>query len=412
MNAYAIYVRWSSLREVATRTDWIHVRPLFRVQTFTKKRTMLLCGLTWVLGFILCAPSLLESLINSSSGYSGQVRLCSSRLHEQRKHYYSRYFVICMLFLPSVIVGLCNLAIFRHWRSSKLRMAKWNTKPSARESFGRLPDVTTSRDDREDMSAGDSCNGYKSSQEAARHDSQWYSTLPVPEDLTTGGHKSEKDEIVSNSSIHQVTDSQLFEGRAAESVCADCNSTVEQIATDRSSECWPDDDIDEDRVSVSCGTPQKENVVSEAIKASTCSREAVSSLLAGERFVLKTARAEATKTQSAHTTLDQSSTTEGTTATADGSTRRRQRLHLSSSDIALMRSLLTVFVCCVLLYLPTGVAAIVEIYHQVSPEVSLWGVTCMFLNHCINWIVYGLMNRTFRDGYVKQLEWCCRCRSS
>ena len=84
------------------------------------------------------------------------------------------------------------------------------------------------------------------------------------------------------------------------------------------------------------------------------------------------------------------------------------RHRLSPADIGLIRSLLTVFVCCVILYLPLAVVNIVNVYRPVSAELGIWTVTCGFLNHSINWIVYGLMNKTFRVGYMRQLLLCCR----
>ena len=100
-----------------------------------------------------------------------------------------------------------------------------------------------------------------------------------------------------------------------------------------------------------------------------------------------------------------------TPKTASRPRRKRKdsgRHRLSPADIGLIRSLLTVFVCCVILYLPLAVVNIVNVYRPVSAELGIWTVTCGFLNHSINWIVYGLMNKTFRVGYMRQLLLCCR----
>ncbi|XP_070184289.1 uncharacterized protein [Littorina saxatilis] len=91
--------------------------------------------------------------------------------------------------------------------------------------------------------------------------------------------------------------------------------------------------------------------------------------------------------------------------------KKSPRSNFSANDVSMIQSLLIVFVCCVFLYLPLATMAVISLYSHVYIDTGIWTVACAFLNHSINWILYGLMNRSFREGYVRQFGCCCKkCR--
>nr|KAG5713724.1 hypothetical protein BaRGS_024351 [Batillaria attramentaria] len=87
----------------------------------------------------------------------------------------------------------------------------------------------------------------------------------------------------------------------------------------------------------------------------------------------------------------------------------RQGPRLSSSDVALVRSLVLVFVLLLVLYIPISVALSLDSFKVtvVSSDSYAFCVLLLFLNHSINWIVYGLMNKNFMEGYRRQMASVC-----
>ena len=83
---------------------------------------------------------------------------------------------------------------------------------------------------------------------------------------------------------------------------------------------------------------------------------------------------------------------------------------LSSANMALIRSLVLVFLLLVLLCIPLSVTVAITGSVYVSPDVYAVFVLFFFLNNSINWIVYGLLNKNFRNGYRRLLV--ARCASS
>ena len=81
----------------------------------------------------------------------------------------------------------------------------------------------------------------------------------------------------------------------------------------------------------------------------------------------------------------------------------KRRPGLSSANIALVRSLVLVFLLLVLLYIPLSVVVALTGSVPVSSDVYSILVLVFFLNNSINWIVYGVMNKSFKDGYRRLL---------
>jgi hypothetical protein len=80
--------------------------------------------------------------------------------------------------------------------------------------------------------------------------------------------------------------------------------------------------------------------------------------------------------------------------------------------VALIRSLVLVFVLVVVLYIPLATAIALLGKVPVSPEVFCLCLLAFFLNQSINCVVYGVLNRNFRDGYKRLLWGRCCCYNS
>jgi len=79
----------------------------------------------------------------------------------------------------------------------------------------------------------------------------------------------------------------------------------------------------------------------------------------------------------------------------------RQDSRLSNSDIVLLRSLLTVFLVFFVLTSPATVVFVIRNTVYIDP--FLYGIFIWLyaINNSVNWIIYGLMNSRFRQGYKR-----------
>nr|KAG5701982.1 hypothetical protein BaRGS_034564 [Batillaria attramentaria] len=74
----------------------------------------------------------------------------------------------------------------------------------------------------------------------------------------------------------------------------------------------------------------------------------------------------------------------------------------SAKERAFVRSLLVVFLLMVLCSLPYGIILIIRLINPsyVITKTSIFIVVMVYFNCSVNWIVYGVMNRSFRQRYV------------
>nr|KAG5701979.1 hypothetical protein BaRGS_034561 [Batillaria attramentaria] len=86
-----------------------------------------------------------------------------------------------------------------------------------------------------------------------------------------------------------------------------------------------------------------------------------------------------------------------------------------AKEQAFVRSLLVVFLLTVLCFLPMAITKIIPLINPdfvVTIDFALSVTLVLFFNCSVNWIVYGVMNRSFRRRYVtlvrRLLCMCCR----
>jgi hypothetical protein len=64
----------------------------------------------------------------------------------------------------------------------------------------------------------------------------------------------------------------------------------------------------------------------------------------------------------------------------------------------------------VVLYIPVGTAVSICAWINVSTDVFVVTILLCFMNQSINWIIYGALNRNFRNGYKRLFFGCCGTR--
>ena len=420
------------------------------MQVFTRQRTLLLCLLTWVLGFLLCLPSLVFAG-EDFTGYDPVFRICAFR--RAAAGGYSTWYTFVMLVMPSVIVGFSNAAIFRHWRRSRSRLSQWRLGPP-------LPSV-----------AGPSALAAPAGASRGAPSCQWDEGGQVGAGLRQGdeggaraapcrqhqgitsllaGHRAEEEEKEEEEEEKEEEEEEgACDGGPAATLHSPAGSGVDSDheKVRRSGEAEDEEEEEEGRSASGRSTDERterpnqntHGVTNEGVlrprvvrTSSPCARATLlpvkthSTRLLTQETSLTSAEAHRVQNSPRRTprpsgaaspcvsvaSLDNGFTPVGSAETAPERRSRKQspRRHLSPSDIALVRSLLTVFVCCVLLYLPLAVATIANMYRPLPAGLGVWSIACAFLNHSVNWVVYGLMNKAFRQGYVRQLVYCCQKR--
>ena len=79
---------------------------------------------------------------------------------------------------------------------------------------------------------------------------------------------------------------------------------------------------------------------------------------------------------------------------------------VTSSDVALLRSLLAIFVCLALLVTPGSVARGVRSRVDIPNVLYALFLWLLSLSTSMDWLVYGLLNSRFRRGYRRFLARC------
>ncbi|KAH9508329.1 hypothetical protein Btru_050844 [Bulinus truncatus] len=90
------------------------------------------------------------------------------------------------------------------------------------------------------------------------------------------------------------------------------------------------------------------------------------------------------------------------------SSERAQAPHkklVTPEELSLIKSLFVVFVCFAVLMSPYMMACLLDTSNQWPSVVHLTCTYTSFTNTCINWVVYGVMNKNFKRAYKKLL--CC-----
>lgn len=85
------------------------------------------------------------------------------------------------------------------------------------------------------------------------------------------------------------------------------------------------------------------------------------------------------------------------------------------AERAFVASLCVIFAIMFASYIPFFFINAIHTSMSLRPEVTIVGNLLLFLNSSVNWIVYGVMNQSFRTQYVQHLRqlcrWCLETRS-
>ncbi|KAK7111962.1 G-protein coupled receptor 84-like [Littorina saxatilis] len=392
---------------------------------FSPRRNKIFCLLLWATGIVLNLPFFLPAV--PSYGYDPGSHICNARAGRKYAGY-GTVAMMLMLILPVFLIGYFNAAIFRRWRDTRRQLQRHKGKerrkvqgkekgctsvsvevlPNERNNTAKeestevdkdvgppvervagklnsdmtssIVSVTTVSDDVEGKNNQPDLTSYvdklgsqtssekpqKSGKKVLRWPFRFRTLLPnaaphtrvqtpvtsrLDEDLSTGG--------VSSRCVHNLDDTDTS---------ADADTRTQRETTDA-------DDLTVDK-----GKDMRRHI--ETNLSEDCCGSA----------------RETAKKKSSHVRARRMGT----------ATDRKQTV----SEMALVRSLLVVFICFFVLYTPFAVTLILTVLlkEAVPPELPVTSTLCLFVNCAINWIIYGVMNTVFRHAYVstiKNLRYCC-----
>nr|KAG5703262.1 hypothetical protein BaRGS_034173 [Batillaria attramentaria] len=82
---------------------------------------------------------------------------------------------------------------------------------------------------------------------------------------------------------------------------------------------------------------------------------------------------------------------------------KKKKHHTTTrAEVALVRSLLVISICLLVLYTPFAVCLLTDYGTDVSSEVMVFVSLLLFVNCAVNWVIYGAMNTSFRQGAERE----------
>nr|KAG5703264.1 hypothetical protein BaRGS_034175 [Batillaria attramentaria] len=80
----------------------------------------------------------------------------------------------------------------------------------------------------------------------------------------------------------------------------------------------------------------------------------------------------------------------------------------ASHESAVVRSLVAISICVTLFCTPLAICVLVDLAENVPSDVMVAACMMLFVNCTVNWIIYGVMNTSFRKAYVRTLRLCIK----
>ncbi|KAK7087607.1 probable muscarinic acetylcholine receptor gar-1 [Littorina saxatilis] len=399
-------------------------------RVFTLPRTVAWCLLTWLASSLISAIPVLDGEQNTTYEYSRGTHICT---FSRERITYVKMIAIVWSTLPMLFIAYCNIAIFRFWKRAKLSTSG-SLSIGERSGMGQKL-LACWRAGVEKLKRNDSIAIVRFSsqrdignEELSGSDSPETSVLELePEDHDDAARARSRDD--------DVNDVEVFDSRSRSH---DNDGTTMTVAEDRG-RMVADSTKHEERKTESPlnTTPTLLNLsVMDEIPLTNESKEVAENsnlrdshtvsgicqqpVAAQETAEVDTQNAPASPSATASqpslkvTSVSQKPLGLGSSATHqaqhhDTPTLDLQRLQRrkKAKEEAFIRSLFIVFLLAVFSFIPFGAITVAKLKVSVSAEVVMIGNFFLFLNNSVNWIVYGVINAAFRDGYTQLFTACC-----
>ncbi|KAK7503503.1 hypothetical protein BaRGS_00005424 [Batillaria attramentaria] len=314
-------------------------------------------------------------------------------------------YVAIFIPLPTVGIGVFNLAIYRRWRKSRRRVGKWTRRGA----------ITQTRTLFEREIAGHGLSRGK--------DAEGLVSSSKPPPFCSSRHKEDDTGGCSSNSVRRLLPHTRQADAGGESsfvkevVFADSGQPVDGIETSKEDREAAKTVVHGAAIKQERGAPepplQTDPFVSDAVDKSQPTLQTdpfVSGVVNKSHPTLQTypcsGRSKKIVSISTTTTRRSGEHAESQPSNTKGGNGGNTRI--KASDIGLVRSLLAVWVSLLVLYTPFVVGCYVSVYTGGSVELSLTINWLVFLNNSINWFLYGALNTSFRKPFLQLFTRLCR----
>ncbi|XP_076450332.1 uncharacterized protein LOC143286590 [Babylonia areolata] len=383
---------------------------------FTLPRTVFIIISIWVAAILVALlPAL--GIGAGTYRYSANTHICSfdrSSLSNAK--------ILTILFFPvsMMLIGCWNFAIFRYWKKARVNLDIRKSQRQGRKLFSRWRELD--RRSQEEAVTRER----KKVKDAKRH---WCGKAKrdplseieeVPGRFRISADKSDCHDSQAENSDHDTVGDNETEYPSVPMSLSGSNEKEGKIQCTGITVSTPNQ-IDSEQI---CGADKDDCGHSQNKLTPKQTAVTTGALHSGTTTEATTVNASSTQTMTvlAYSPLDASSA--GRTRSAWSRQKRllttavqkvhRQKKKHSTREVAFVRSLFVVFIITCITFFPYVVILIVSSIVAVPSEVAILGLMLLFSNNSVNWIVYGVMNPSYRKAYRacwnRLLGKCCHRR--
>nr|KAG5701020.1 hypothetical protein BaRGS_022731 [Batillaria attramentaria] len=336
---------------------------------FTLHRIIFYTLMSWVLGALFAVPPLFGF---GSYNYNKVFHFCSYSRYDG--HPYPKVIVMTFCIVPMCLVGYWNFAIFRYWKKASLDVKS------------RFPLIKRRR-------KGGSIWMRVMLKSRTRHAEPKSTNDTVSKG--TGGVKS-----VIETKKKADRESTLTQSESGN--CGSMSPKTRKYRRGGNGALQAKEDVSEEMTDYKATTvPRTKNRVNQE-----------GGLLSRSLEQLQRKEQEIPQDHPQASVHDFSATSSSVPSSALKRLRRRVQKERAREE-AFLRSLFIVFLLMAVSFLPYAVVLALDAsIGPLLPEVAIPSSLLLLFNCAANWIVYGVMNRSFRRGYVKRVKCvlgtCCK----
>ncbi|KAL8620211.1 hypothetical protein ACOMHN_028861 [Nucella lapillus] len=416
---------------------------------FTLPRTLGILATIWTVTMLLALPPAL-GLERGFYHYSPHTHICS---FSRQGISYAQVMAIFFLSASMVVIGACNFAIFRFWRKGKANLETWKDKGRVSRLFTRRRECVGNRKKAQAFTDGTTedvqCQNEKphvlpACKEAAPR--LWKGASDVRSPLQNTHAVSSVSQITMchhdiencphTSRCHRDIENLPHTSRCHHDIenlphTSRCHRDIENLSQtlQRLDKQWSVDKLGcaEGPSSSSdegCLTQVTEEGQGENERDKHCQDRPMSAEISGSGWILSSGNKTKSTSEDSVAQVQANSSTatigkncsqqnqQKPVLTQDAHTVHQQKKKENSREVACVRSLFIVWLLTVTSFIPYVIIMIVSSVIPLPSEVLILGILLLFSNNSMNWIVYGVVNPSFRKAYRKcgqqLLGMCCQ----
>ncbi|XP_076451117.1 uncharacterized protein LOC143287000 isoform X2 [Babylonia areolata] len=378
---------------------------------FTLPRTVFIIISIWVAAILVPLPPAL-GIDTVTYRYSANTHICS---FDRSFLSYVKFIILFSITVPMMLIGYCNFAIFRYWKKARVNLdirkgqrqggklfSRWRERGrrSQEEETETDPDAVTDANRR-------CCGKGKGVPVLEEVPTRFSTSADVSEchdcHVVSSDHNKEDDNETENPSL--PTPSSGYNEKEDQ---VQCTGTGQQMDSEQSrGEDKKDCGHDQNKL-----MPKQTAFAAGALTSDSTTTTTEATITTGlsahtMNVLVQSPPDSPGKTRSALTPQNHLLTT------TVQKVHRQKKKH-STREVAFVRSLFVVFLITCFTFIPYVVILIVSSIIAVPSEVAILGLLLLFSNNSVNWIVYGVMNPSYRKAYRacwnRLLGKCCHRR--